>query len=328
MNQVVTAVKRFGLESKVLSAGFFETFRRELRLRNTSAKTIKSYCSCLRTFIKYFHPRHPRELIENDIKNFLFYLIEEKQLATATVNQVFNALRFLYVDLYGRPFTIANLPRPKKEKQLPVVLSQEEVMKIIDSVDNLKHKTLLMLIYSAGLRVGEAVRLKIEDVDSKRKLIYLKSAKGKPVCVRSLRTGRKDRYTLLSNVVLDSLRRYYQAYRPRDYLFEGAEGRSHLSERSIQHVFERALKVTGIRKDVSLHSLRHSFATHLLENGTDLRYIQEILGHASSKTTEIYTHVSNKSLSKIINPLDQAFKNEINDICRITTHIGRLNDIR
>lgn len=297
MYQVAASVKRFGSESKTMPADFFGTVRKEMRLRNYSTKTIKSYCSCLRTFIKYFHPRHPRELIENDIKNFLFYLIEEKQLATATVNQVFNALRFLYVDLYGRPFTIANLPRPKKEKQLPIVLSQEEVMKIIDSVDNLKHKTLLMLIYSAGLRVGEAVRLRVSDIDSHRKLIYLKSAKGK-----------KDRYTLLSNVVLDGLRRYYQAYRPRDYLFEGAEGRSHLSERSIQHVFERAIKVAGIRKDVSLHSLRHSFATHLLENGTDLRYIQEILGHASSKTTEIYTHVSNKSLSKIINPLDQAFK--------------------
>ncbi|MFA4839248.1 MAG: tyrosine-type recombinase/integrase [Candidatus Neomarinimicrobiota bacterium] len=192
------------------------------------------------------------------------------------------------------PFVIGGLPRPKKEKQLPVVLSQEEVVNIIDSVDNLKHKTLLMLIYSAGLRVGEAVRLKIEDVDSKRKLIYLKSAKGK-----------KDRYTLLSDVALDNLRRYYLVYRPQEYLFEGAEGRKYLSERSIQHVFERAVKNAGIRKDISVHTLRHSFATHLLESGTDLRYIQELLGHTSSKTTEIYTHVSQKSLGRIRSPLDQ-----------------------
>ncbi len=191
-----------------------------------------------------------------------------------------NALRFLYVELYqpagglaGKmPFKIGSIPRPKQEKQLPVVLDKAKVLKIFDVVENLKHKTILTLIYSAGLRVGEAVRLRIEDIDSKRKLIYLKGAK-----------GLKDRYTLLSDIVLEKLREYYKEYKPKEYLFEGATGRKHLAEQSVQSVFERAVRASGIRKQVSVHSLRHSFATHLLESGVDLRYIQELLGPASSK---------------------------------------------
>lgn len=147
------------------------------------------------------------------------------------------------------------------------------------------------------LRVGESVRLKIQDIDSKRKVVHLRGAKGK-----------KDRYTLLSNAALEVLRGYYRQYKPKTYLFEGQGERSHLAERSIQNVFQRAAAEAGIRKKVSVHSLRHSFATHLLESGVDLRYIQELLGHASSKTTEIYTHVSNKTLGKIVSPLDQALQ--------------------
>lgn len=282
-------------ELTLQAPGLFEVLTRELRLRNYSAKTIKAYKSCLRSFIDHFKPRHPRALSENDIRNYLLYLLEEKQSASTTVNQVFNALRFLYVDLYKMPFVIASVPRPKKEHKLPDVLNQEEVIKILNAVDNLKHKTILMLIYSAGLRVGESVRLKIEDIDSKRKVIHLRGAKGK-----------KDRYTLLSDVVLEKLREYFKQYRPKEYLFEGKEDRKHLSERSVQSVFERAVKTAGIRKPVSVHTLRHSFATHLLESGVDLRYIQELLGHASSKTTEVYTHVSQKALGKIVSPLDTA----------------------
>ncbi len=277
--------------------GFYETVRREMRLRNYSSKTIKAYLSCLRSFVNYEKPQHPREVSEQDIKRYLLHLIEEKKFAASSVNQVFNALRFLYVDLYKTPFTIGSVPRPKKERKLPDILSQEEVLKIFSVVENLKHKTILMLVYSAGLRVGEVVRLKVEDIDSKRKMIHLRRAKGK-----------KDRYTLLSDVVLEELRAYYKEYQPRDFLFEGQEGRKHIAERSVQHVFHEAVDKTGIRKKVSVHSLRHSFATHLLESGTDLRYIQEVLGHASSKTTEIYTHVSKKSLGKIINPLDEAIR--------------------
>ena len=277
-----------------VAIGFYETVRRELRLRNYSQKTIKSYLSCLRTFVDYSRPRHPRQLTENDIRSYLLHLFETKHLASGTINQIFSALRFLYVELYKMPFTIKDIPRPRRGKQLPMVLSQEEVVRILGAVSNLKHRTILMLIYSAGLRVGESVRLKLSDIDGSRGLIHLRNAK-----------GNKDRYTLLSEILLQELRSYYREYHPRDFLFEGAEGRRHLSERSVQHVFERAVTTAGITKRVSVHSLRHSFATHLLENGTDLRYIQELLGHSSSKTTEIYTHVSKKTLGKIVNPLDQ-----------------------
>ena len=278
---------------------FFTVLTREMRLRNYSPKTVKAYRSCLRSYIAYVSPKHPRKCTNDDIKRYLLHMLDDKKLAASTANQAFNALRFLYVDLYKMDFVIGSLPRPMKEKKLPNVLSQEEVLSIFFRVDNLKHKTLLMLIYSAGLRVGEAVRLKIGDVDGKRKVIHIVSGKGK-----------KDRYTLLSDVTLDALRTYYKEYKPKDYLFVGQGDRLHLSERSIQNVFERAVKQAGIRKTISLHGLRHSFATHLLESGVDLRYIQALLGHSSSKTTEIYTHVSKKSLDKILNPLDQALQQQ------------------
>lgn len=188
---------------------------------------------------------------------------------------------------------IEYLSRPKKEKKLPNVLSKEEVLSVLKSVDNEKHKTILFLIYSAGLRLGEVVRLQINDIDSKRMLI--KVIQGK---------GRKDRYTLLSDVALKQSRKYYSIYKPERWLFPGGKEGSYLTERSVQKIFERACQKAKIRSDVSVHTLRHSFATHLLESGTDLRYIQELLGHSSSKTTEIYTHVTEKKLSNIRSPLD------------------------
>lgn len=269
----------------------------EMKLRHYSPKTLKSYKSCLRAFMRHMAPRHPRELSSDDIRAYLLYLIDEKKLSAAYINQMHNALRFVYIELYKKPFAISNIPRPQKERRLPNVLSQNEVLNLFSQVHNLKHKTMLMLIYSAGLRVGECVRLKIPDIDGDRKMIHLRGTKGK-----------KDRYTLLSDAALEALRTYYKQYKPKDFLFEGADGRGFLSERSIQHVFERAVKAAGIKKPISLHGLRHSFATHLLESGVDLRYIQELLGHSSSKTTEIYTHVSKRSLEKIVSPLDQALQ--------------------
>lgn len=283
------------------SSGFYETIRRDMRLRNYSHKTIKSYLSCLRNFVKYFHPKHPRNISSDEVRGYLLHLIEKEKWEASSINQLFNALRFLYVELYKMPFVIGSIPRPKKSRKLPDILSQEEVIKIFDSIENLKHQTILMLIYSAGLRIGEAVRIKSLDIDSKRKLIHIRNAKGK-----------KDRYTLLSEFILEKLRLYYKEYKPKEFLFEGGNGRVHLAERSVQNVFRRAVEKAGIKKRVTVHTLRHSFATHLLEGGTDLRYIQELLGHSSSKTTEIYTHVSKKSIEKIISPLDKAMliKNE------------------
>ncbi len=238
-----------------------------------------------------------RDLTNEDLRNYLIHFVEKEQYASSTINQVINALRFLYVDLYKRPMQLGELPRPRKERKLPAVLSEEEVLRIFNAVDNLKHKTILMLIYSAGLRVGEVVRIRISDVDEQRKLIHLHKAK-----------GAKDRYTILSLSLLETLAEYLREYRPKEFLFEGQADRRHYSERSVQHVFEKAAEAAGITKQVSVHTLRHSFATHLLEAGTDLRYIQELLGHSSSKTTEVYTHVSKKSIGKIVSPLDRLLK--------------------
>jgi site-specific recombinase XerD len=228
----------------------------------------------------------------------LLYLAEEKQSATSTLNQAINALKFYYGTMLKKKF-LYEIKRPRKDKKLPVVLSKEEVAKILSSVDNIKHKAILMLIYSAGLRVGEVVKLKIEDIDSKRMLIHIKGSK-----------GRKDRYTMLSETALDILRRYWREYKPEKWLFEGARAGRYLSTRTVEKILEHACEKANIRKDVSVHTLRHSFATHLLEGGTDLRYIQELLGHKDSKTTEIYTHVSTKSIGKIKSPLDSLNRKE------------------
>jgi len=269
----------------------FSDLKKELVSRKYSSKTLKSYVYYNRELID-FAGKSPSEITNEDIKNFLVYLTETKNAATATINQAINALKFYYGGILKKKF-IYEIVRPKKDKKLPVILSKEEIAKIINSVDNLKHKTILMTVYSAGLRVSEVVKLRPEDIDSKRMLIFIKGSK-----------GRKDRYTLLSETALKVLQQYLQAYKPKKWLFEGASGEKYLSTRTVQAIFEHAKERSGIKKEVSIHSLRHSFATHLLEGGTDLRYIQEILGHAHSKTTEIYTHVSTKNIGKIKSPLD------------------------
>ena len=280
--------------------GFFETVRREMRLRNYSPKTIKSYLSCLRSFVNYFQPRHPRTLSGEDIKAYLLYLIEKKQYTAGTINVVFNAVRMLYVDLYEMPFVVGKLPRPRIGKMLPDVLSLEEIRKIFSVIQNPKHRYLLMLAYSGGLRVSESVRLRPNDIDVDRGMIHLRSAK-----------GNKDRYTTLSEIVVAELEHYLTLYKPEKYLFEGQRPGKPLSPRSAQQIFERAVRRAGIRKEVTFHSLRHSFATHLLESGVDIRYIQELLGHASMKTTQIYTHVSKRNIGAVRSPLDALFDKSI-----------------
>jgi len=219
-------------------------------------------------------------------------LVDQREVSTSTLNTAINALKFYYGGVLKKRFAY-EIKRPKKDKKLPVVLSQEEVFKILSAVNNIKHKAILMLIYSAGLRVSEVVKLKLEDIDIQRKLIHVEDAK-----------GRKDRYTMLSEVAMETLREYQEKYKPEMWLFAGAKPERHISTRTVHAIFEQACDKAEILKGVSVHSLRHSFATHLLESGVDLRYIQELLGHKSSKTTEIYTHVSNKDIGKIKSPLD------------------------
>lgn len=268
---------------------------KELSHGVNSPKTIKAYKSCIRSFGAHFAPRHPRELTNEDVRRYLLYLLVDQKRPASSVNQVYNALRYLYVELYHLPFAVSDLPRPRKESMLPDVLSEEEVLRILQATQNLKHRAMLMLTYASGLRVSEVVSLRVEDLDVGRKLIHIRGAKGK-----------KDRYTIFPESIVPVLQEYARAYEIKEsgWLFAGAHPGYHLSVRSIQSVFDRSLEAAGISKPVSIHTLRHSFATHLLEHGTDLRYIQELLGHASSKTTEIYTHVSKRELGKIKSPLD------------------------
>jgi len=227
--------------------------------------------------------------------------MEVEHFQAASVHQVINALRFLYVELYRRPMVLGSIPRPKKDRKLPVVLSGDEVRAVFDATENLKHRALLMLVYSSGLRVGEVVRLRVEDLDNVRKLIHVHTGKGK-----------KDRYTLLSASVMRVVDEYIKLYRPREWLFPGMVPDRAYSVRSAQSVFERAARKAGIQKHVTIHSLRHAFATHLLEQGVDIRIIQQLLGHSSVKTTEVYTHVSSTILTEVRSPIENILGNTKN----------------
>ncbi|NLC43212.1 MAG: tyrosine-type recombinase/integrase [Clostridiales bacterium] len=265
----------------------------QLKLKGYSTKTIKSYLGHVRRYMNYYD-NDPTELSNEEIKKYLLHLLENQESSHSYVNQAVSAVKFLYVEVLEKKGIVLNIPRPKKEQKLPIVLSQEKVVSLLNSVENVKHRAILFLVYSAGLRVGEVVRLKISDIDSDRMLVRIEQGK-----------GRKDRYTLLSETALKALRIYTKMYKPDYWLFPGGKAGKFLTERSVQKVFEAARDKAGISKDATIHSLRHSFATHLLEGGVDLRYIQELLGHSRSKTTEIYTHVTQKSIRNIVSPLDR-----------------------
>jgi site-specific recombinase XerD len=264
-----------------------------LKVIRYSHHTVKAYKSIFRSFLEYHSGKRPAEITVEDIERYMLDRVERKQVSTSYQNQAINAIKFYYEKILGHPRITLALRRPIREKKLPSVLSEREVHDILSVVSNVKHRCLLMLIYSAGLRVSEAVALKPEDIDSDRSLIHIRNAKGK-----------KDRVTLLSERMLKLLRDYYREYRPKKWLFEGLHGQRY-SIRSVQAAFGSALRAAGVGKPASVHTLRHSFATHLLERGTDIRIIQTLLGHASSKTTEIYTHVTRRTLGKVRSPLDQ-----------------------
>jgi integrase/recombinase XerD len=285
------------IDARVNALAVLEQVRQEMRLVNYRHATIKSYVSCLRAFVHYIHPKHPRDIADAGLRSYLLHLFEHKHHSAASIDQAINALRFLYVEVFKRPMVVGEITRPKKDKKLPNVLSTDEMRRLFDSVENLKHKAMLMVTYAGGLRLGEVVRLRIEDIDGERNMTHIRGTK-----------SRRDRYTLLGASAFAVVSEYMREYRPRTWLFEGQDGETYLSKRTAQYIFEDAVSRAGIKKNVTFHSLRHSFATHLLEAGVDLRYIQELLGHRSTKTTEIYTHVSRRKVEQISSPLDGIFK--------------------
>jgi integrase/recombinase XerD len=268
----------------------------KLYLLNYSLNTIRTYHSLL---LRFFNGHRGQGLDSingfgtQEINEYHRHMVQSQKYSFSLINQSTNAVKFYFHRVLGRhTLDLSQIERPEKPSRLPAVLSKEEMKKILESTDNLKHRCMLQLLYAGGLRIGEVINLKLTDVQSGRNMLLIRVGKGK-----------KDRTTLLSQKLLESLRAYYKAYRPKVWLFEGQHGGQYTVE-SLRNVFRAAKEKACVRTKATPHTLRHSFATHLLEQGTDLRYIQTLLGHRSSKTTEIYTHVTSYALDKITSPLD------------------------
>ncbi len=269
-----------------------EEYISKLKELHNSENTLRVYSSAFEQFCNYYKD-HPLENISQEqITKYMQHLVVDRKVSSSYHNQAINAIKFYYERVLNGDRKIYLLDRPRKEQKLPVVLNQEEVKQLLKCIDNIKHRALVMLVYSSGLRLSEIVGLKIKDLDSVQMQIRVQQGKGK-----------KDRVTILSERVLEILRRYFQQYQPKEWLFEGADGGQY-SKRSAQQIVKDAARKAGIKKKISIHTLRHSFGTHLLESGTNLRYIQSLLGHESIKTTEIYTHITLKGFDQLRSPMD------------------------
>lgn len=268
------------------------TFEKKLTIANYSGQTIKNYLSALALFLDFVSSKKVKEVNNYVIEDYLYHCKSVKKYSFSSMKQVIASIRFLYVNVLEKPLPESLLVKMKKPQRLPVILSKSEINKLLKVTTNLKHKSILSLIYSAGLRLGELLDLKLKDIDSTTCKIHVVQGKGK-----------KDRYVMLSEKVLELLREYFKIYNPKEYLIEGIKG-GRYSEKSVQSIMKDALKRAGIRKKATVHTLRHSFATHLLDDGTDIRFIQELLGHKRLETTQIYTHVSSRSINKIKSPAD------------------------
>jgi integrase/recombinase XerD len=279
-----------------------KTFSEWMQQKRYSANTIASYNKVLLVFFAYFENKEITELNNADVFDFNNKYILAKNLSATYQGQFVNALKLFYGRLNNCKIDIKLLERPNKPHSLPKVVSEEDIASIISAIDNLKHKCMISLIYSSGLRRGELLNMELTDIDSNRMIINIRQGK-----------GMKDRIVPLSEKILTLLRIYFLEYKPKKYLFEGQYGDKY-SERSINLVLKNAVEKAGIKKHISLHMLRHSYATHLLEAGTNLRIIQELLGHKSPKTTQIYTHVSRDQIGKVQSPFDKLkLKNEKNN---------------
>lgn len=258
-----------------------------------SEKTISRYVECLRIFLNFHSAKHYSEIDNNDILAFNRDYILAKKLSATYQGQFINAVKLFYEKIPRKKIILEQLERPRKGKPLPHVLSKEDVRKLLASTVNIKHKAILSLIYSCGLRRSELINMRITDIDSKRQVVNIRHAK-----------GDKDRIVPLSDKILQLLRTYFKQYRPVEWLFEGQIAGTQYTETSLNHIFQRAKKKAGVTMPCPLHTLRHCYATHLLEAGTDIRFIQVLLGHKHTKTTEIYIHVTTKSIQNIKSPFD------------------------
>lgn len=267
---------------------WLEQVKTELKIRNYSQKTISAYLSCLEDYFNYKQVNLDK-LDQNNIRAYLL-LKQDTNYSSQTINLYLNAIKYFYHDIIRSPEPF-NIRFAKRNKSLPVVLSRQEIQDLLATLKNTKHLLLLSLAYGAGLRVSEAINLRVRDLNLAELTIHLKEAKGK-----------KDRITLVPEKLVNNLNNLIVGKENNAYVFESERG-GKLTERTAQMVFAKALKLSGIKKEATFHSLRHSFATHLLENGTDIRYVQELLGHANIRTTQIYTHVTNPALKSIKSPL-------------------------
>lgn len=268
-----------------------ESYLLKLELKRYANSTVKTYVTFFEMFINYHNDKELQEIDEADVRTFLQHLIQKKY-SNSYINQAINAIKFYYEAVLGNPNRFYEIERPRTESKLPTVISKEEILSIIENTNNIKHRCIVQLLYGSGLRRSELLNLKLDDIDSKRMLIRVKGSK-----------GNKDRLTLLSKTALHDLRLYFTEYQPLHNLFEGRNRKKYSGE-SVLTIVKTAAERAGIKVRVTPHVLRHSFATHLLESGTDLRQIQVLLGHGSTKTTEIYTHVATNTFESIKNPLD------------------------
>lgn len=269
----------------------------QLQLKGYSLSTQRTYKNEFLIFLKHLKQVPATSFHEDRIRSYLQYCYSKLKLSENTIHSRINALKFYYEQVLGREKFFWEIPRPKKHLQLPKVISEEKVLEGLLKVENVKHRALLLTAYSAGLRVSEVVKLKITDINPDRMQIFIGKAKGK-----------KDRMVTLSNFTLQLLREYVAAYKPKTWIFEGQPKSDHISTRSAQSIFKQAYQQLGLPPSITFHSLRHSYATHLLENGTDILYIKELLGHNDIKTTLRYTHVSIKEMQNIESPLDKIIR--------------------
>ena len=270
-----------------------DQMREDLLLKAYSPHTQNSYLRCARHFASHYM-RSPQEMGEKEVRDFLLHLIRDRKASPATQDMYVNALKFLYTITLKRPEVVKDISHPKRPHTLPVILSPEEVLRIFEAIRSVKYKAIIATAYAAGLRVSEVCGLRIADIDSQRMRIHVRAGKGK-----------KDRYVMLGESLLVLLRQYYQAARPKgEYLFPGQKPQRHLTTTAVNKVLRQVIAVTGLSKRVTMHTLRHCFATHLLEAGTDIRILQVLLGHSSIRTTLRYTHITDRLIQKLVSPLD------------------------